>query len=140
MKSHLIISVALLLSACAATVEVKPISRTATIQHVCILENPEAGDADILLLLRDGFDRNGISSEIYKESKPANCEYIVTYSTTYKWELLYGTYLRNAQIRIEKDGRFVATGHYHAGEGFVASKWRGSKAAIDPVIDEMLKK
>ena len=66
----LIIFAALLLSACAAVVEVKPANPTLAIQHVCIQENPNVAVGDFLQALRDGFDRHEISSEVFKDTKP----------------------------------------------------------------------
>jgi len=127
-----------LLSACASTVDVKPANSDLKIQHLCIQENPKADDPLFLQVLRDGFDRHGISTEVYSGVKPANCEYIVTYEAFNRWELTPGLYLRDAQIRIEKDGRYVSSASFHAGEGFVKSKWQSTKAKIDPLIDAML--
>ena len=129
----------MLLSACASVVEVKPVNAKIAIKHVCIKENSKADDAMFLQVLRSGFDRNGISTEIYATTKPANCEFIVTYEAFNRWELTPGLYLRDAQIHIEKDGRYVASATFHAGAGFVESKWQSTKVKIDPLIDAMLK-
>lgn len=128
----------LLLSACASVVEVKPVSSDLKIRHLCIQANSKADDALFLQVLRDGFERHGISTEVYSTTKPSSCDYIVTYEAVNRWELTPGLYLRDAQIRIEKDGRYVASASFHAGEGFVASKWQSTKVKIDPLIDAML--
>jgi hypothetical protein len=134
----LTLSVLFILSACAAVVEVK--STTLDIKHVCIQENSKAEIDDFLDLLRDGFSRNGISSEVYLDAKPASCEYLVSYVAIQGWELLYGKFLRDAQIRIRKDGRNVASSSFHVGAGFVSAKSQTAKESIDSMMNEMLKK
>jgi hypothetical protein len=138
MKSRILIfAVALLLSACAAVVEVKPAEPTLAIQHVCIQENPKVAVGDFLQVLRDGFDRHGISTEVFRDTKPADCEYMVTYVANNRWELR--VFLSDAQIRIEKDGRYVASASLHYGK-WATGKDQSTKEKIEPLIDEMLKK
>jgi hypothetical protein len=123
------------LSACAAVVEVKPANPALAIQHVCIQENPNVAVGEVLQALRDGFDRHGISTEVFKDTKPANCEYMVTYLADTRWE--WRVFLSDAQIRIEKDGRYVASASLHYGK-WATGKDQSVKEKIDPLIDEML--
>jgi hypothetical protein len=132
-----IVFVATLLSACAAVVEIRPIESTVAIQHVCIQENPKVAVGDFLQALRDGFDRHGISTEVFKDAKPANCEYMVTYVAYNKWELR--VFLSDAEIRIERDGRYVASASLHYGK-WATGKDQSTKEKVEPLIDEMLRK
>jgi hypothetical protein len=132
-----IVFAAMLLSACAAVVEIRPVESTVAIQHVCIQENQNVGVGDFVQALRDGFDRHGISTEVFKDAKPANCEYVVTYLADTRWE--WRVFLSDAQIRIEKDGRYVASASLHYGK-WATGKDQSTKEKIEPLIDEMLKK
>lgn len=133
----LIIFAVVLLSACAAVVEVKSANSALAIQHVCIQDNSNVAVGDFLQALRDGFDRHGISTEVFKDTKPANCEYVVTYLADTRWE--WRVFLSDAEIRIEKDGRYVASASLHYGK-WATGKDQSTKEKIDPLIDKMLKK
>lgn len=130
----------LFLSACQSAISVKPIASSVAIQHACIEENTKAEVQDFLQVVRDGFDRNGIPTEVYTGIPPANCEYKVTYTATNRWELLYGVFLAHATIRIEKEGRYVAAATYDFSSGFSSAKSHSTRENMDPLIDEMLKK
>ncbi len=130
--------VVLSITACTS-VTVKSLSSTERIKHVCIEENEKVVVADFLQVLRDGFDRNGISTEVYSgKAKPSNCEYVVTYTANQNWDLRM--YMYHAEVRIEKDGRYVASATYDlAGKGGLAlTKYQSTKTKMDPIIDEML--
>ncbi|MBU0622367.1 MAG: hypothetical protein KJ795_11000 [Gammaproteobacteria bacterium] len=137
MKQLLTLSLAVLLAGCVS-ISVKPVDSKVSIQHVCIEDNPKVVVSDFMQALRDGFDRNEISSEIYTGTKSTNCEYQVTYTANKKWALA-GSYLSHAEIRIEKDGRYVASATYNS-KGLANGSFTTTKEAIDPVIDEMLNK
>lgn len=121
------------------TMTVRPIDKSATLKHVCINENPKVKVADFITVLRDGFDRHGITTEVYSGNIPDNCGYILTYTALRSWD--FSPYLSHAEIRIEKDGRQVAYAEYHLkGKGGLSlTKWKGTKYKMDPVIDELLK-
>jgi hypothetical protein len=135
----LVVALAFLLTACTS-VQVRPPDPALAIKHVCIQENPRVLVTDFVPVVRDGFDRHGISTEVYSGTKPANCEYVLTYTALRSWD--FAPYLSHAELRLEKDGRQVAFAEYHlVGKGgFSLMKWQGTKAKIDPVIDELLKK
>lgn len=120
--------------------DVRPVDPSLAIQHVCIQENPKVVVGGYLQVLRDGFDRHGISTEVFSGGRPANCEYMVTYTAFQHWDL--GLYLTHAEIRIEKDGRYLASAQYHlnGNGGLSLTKWQSTKTKMDPVIDSMLKK
>jgi hypothetical protein len=136
-KLNIIILFTALLPACAAVKDVKPVEPTFAIQHVCIQENPKVVIGDFLQVLRDGFDRHGISTEAFKDTKPSNCEHVVTYVAHNRWE--WRVFLSDAEIRIEKDGRYVASASLHYGK-WATGKDQTTKEKIEPLIDEMLRK
>lgn len=128
----------LLLSACQSATSIKSVDSNVDIQHVCIENNANVKAHDFLQIVRDGFDRNGVSTEVYTSAPPASCQYKVTYNAATRWELIYGVFLAHANIRIEKDGRYVASGTYDYSSGFSAAKSRSARENIDPIIDKML--
>lgn len=109
-------------------------------KHVCIRENPKVRVSDFISVLRDGFDRHGIITEVFSEERPDRCEYILTYTALRSWDVT--PYLSHAELRIEKGGRQIAYTEYHLkGKGGLSPrKWDGTKEKMDPVIDELLKK
>jgi hypothetical protein len=135
----LVVGLPFLLTACTS-VQVRPPDPALAIKHVCIQENPKVLVTDFVPVVRDGFDRHGISTEVFSGTKPADCDYVLTYTALRSWD--FAPYLSHAELRLEKEGRQVAFAEYHlVGKGgFSLMKWQGTKAKIDPVIDELLKK
>jgi hypothetical protein len=133
-----IVAVSLSLTACTS-VTVRPLDPALTIRHVCIQDNPKVLVSDFVPVLRDGFDRHRITTEVYSGTKPGNCEYVLTYTALRSWD--FAPYLSHAELRLEKDRRQIAYAEYHliGKGGFSLMKWQGTKAKIDPVIDELLK-
>jgi hypothetical protein len=126
------------LAACTS-VRVHPVDPAAQMQHVCIQENPKVLVDDFVMVLREGFERHGISTQVFPTgSRPAGCEFVLTYTALRSWDL--APYLTHAELRIEKAGRVVASAQYHlrGDGGFSLAKWAGTKFKMDPVIDELL--
>ncbi len=63
---------------------------------------------------------------------------MVDYTPLRSWD--FKPYLSHAEIRITEHGRLVASATYHLNGkgGFDMGKWRGTKAKMDPVMDELL--
>lgn len=127
----------IMLAGCTA-VTVRPVDESIGLTRICIKENPKVEVSDFVNVLRDGFDRHGIATDVYSGSIPNECEYILTYTALRSWDIV--PYLSHAEIRIEKEGRQVAYAEYHlkGKGGFSLAKWDGTKTKIDPVIDELL--
>lgn len=130
---------ALLLSACTSVI-VRPVDSSLGIRHVCIQENPKVLVSDFIPVVRDGFDRHGIATEVYSGTKPEKCEYTLTYTALRSWD--FAPYLSHAELRLEKDGRQIGYGEYHLkGKGGLSlTKWASTKEKMDPVLDGLLKK
>lgn len=126
-----------LLTGCTS-VTVKRPDPALTIRNVCIQENPKVWVSDFLSVLRDGFDRHGISTSVYSGTKPENCDYVLTYTALQSWDFV--PYLSHAELWLEKDGRQIGYAEFHlVGKGgFSLMKWQGTKTKMDPVIDELL--
>jgi hypothetical protein len=120
------------------SVIVRPVDREALLKHVCIQENPKVWVKDFLTVLKDGFERHGISSEVFSEGAASHCEFIVTYTARQSWD--FANYLTHAELRLERQGLQIAYAEYHlkGGGGLSLMKWQGTKTKMDPVIDELL--
>jgi hypothetical protein len=138
-----VIVFALALAGCTS-IQVQPIDRSVGLEHVCIQENPRVIVADFLTVLRDGFDRHGISTEVFSGTASDRCEYILTYTALQSWDLTL--YLWYAELRLEHKGQKIGFAEYRLrGRGLTARgglslmKWQGTKTKMDPVLDELLK-
>jgi len=109
-----------------------------TMQKVCIRDNPRVQVSDFVNVVRDGFDRHAIATEVIYGQMPEKCEYVLTYTALRSWD--FSPYLSHAELRIEKDGRQIGYAEYHlkGGGGFSLTKWAGTRSKMDPVIDEFL--
>jgi len=137
-RNTFITAIVLALVGCTS-IQVQPIDRSVNLKHVCIQDNPKVVVADFVTVLRDGFDRHGISTEVFSGSTPERCEYILTYTALQSWDV--STYLSYAELRLESKGRKIASAEYRLrGKGGLSlMKWQGTKEKMDPVIDELLK-
>lgn len=129
--------VAVLLSGCTS-VTVRPVESSALLKRICIQENPKVLVTDFVTVVRDGFDRHGIASEVVGGVVNPNCDSLLTYTALRAWD--FASYLRHAELRLERDGRQIGYAEYHlnGGGGFDLTKWAGTKSKMDPVIDELL--
>jgi len=109
------------------------------ITHVVIRDNPKVIVDGFVDVMRDGFNRHGISSEVVSaDTKVKSGDFVVTYTALRSWD--FAPYLSHAEIRIEKNGRQVAYAEYHlVGKGgYSMMKWQGVKTKMDPVMDQLL--
>lgn len=134
----LLILATVIMTGCTS-VNVRPVPSGHTIKSVSIIENPKVKISDFTDVLIDGFARHGISASVVKTEAEAIDEYTVFYVAYRQWDM--APYLCDATIRIEQNGRTIATAEFHlkAGGGLTFSKYRGTKSKINPVIDKLLK-
>lgn len=127
----------LALAACTS-VNVHPVDHNVALKHVCIRTNPAVKVEDVTMVMQDGFQRHGIAADVYERDLPTACEYVVDYTALRSWDLK--PYLSQAEIRMTEHGRLVASATYHRNGkgGLDLGKWRGTKARIDPVMDQLL--
>jgi hypothetical protein len=130
---------ALALVAACTSVRVRPMERAAGVKHVCIESNPKVIVSDFVPVVRDGFARHGISTEVFSEDAPVGCEYVLTYTALRSWD--FAPYLSHAELHLLRQGEEVAQAEYHlkAKGGWSLMKWQGTRTKMDPVIDELLK-
>jgi hypothetical protein len=137
------ICIALMLVAVVAvgctSMNVRPIDPNMKPSHICIKENPLVKVDDFVQVVRDGLDRYGITSEVFPAKAPEGCTSILTYTALRNWDLV--PYMYFAELRIEKDGKEIGYAEYRleGKGGFSLMKYQGTKAKIDPVIDELFK-
>ena len=80
-----IVAVSLSLTACTS-VTVRALDPALRIRHACIQDKSKVLVSDFVPVLRDGFDRHGITTEVYSGTKPANCDYVFTYAALRSWD------------------------------------------------------
>lgn len=120
------------------SVRVKPVSAENRIDHICIQENPRVQVGDFVSVMQEGFQKHGITSQLYKEDTPAKCQYTSTYTARRTWDM--AMYMTDAQIDVLRDDRQIASANYHlkGKGGFALNKWQGTRSKILPVIDQLL--
>ncbi|MDR3158444.1 MAG: Sbal_3080 family lipoprotein [Zoogloeaceae bacterium] len=126
--------------ASCTTIEVSPIDPALDFSHVCIQKNSRVQVEDFVSVLEAGFERHGVTTEVFSGKKPGHCEFILTYTALRSWDI--SAYLSHAELRITKNNRRVASATYHLeGKGGLSlTKWEGTKAKMDPVIDQLFEK
>jgi hypothetical protein len=127
-----------LVSGCTA-IKVSPVDTTLKIKHICIEDCQQTCfDGDMMGVIRDGFERNGISSQIFTGSLPSECEYHLSVMCARTWDL--AMYMHHAELRMYRANTQIGYAEYHlnGGGGFALTKFGSTKSKIDPVIDELL--
>ena len=120
------------------TVNVKLPQSSYHITHVCIRENPQVPVEEFLDVMRAGFTRHGITSEMVGPEDFIPGEYIVSYTASRNWD--FDWYMTHAEIYIQKDERIIASATYHLklNGGWTFSKYESVETKLDPVMDELL--
>lgn len=140
MKPLLVLAAVLpiLLTACTS-IQVKPLDGSLSISRICIEKNEKVIVPQFLEIVRAGFVRHGIATELYESKPPESCTVILTYTALRKWDFV--TYLSHAELWLrDQNGKQLAYAEYHldGGGGFDFSKWDSTEAKMNPVIDQLL--
>lgn len=119
-------------------IDVEPVDSTVGLKHVCIEENSKVKVADFIPVLREGFDRHNITTEVYAGTVPGNCEFTLKYTALRSWDL--APYMTVAELNLDRYGTSVASAKYHlrGKGGFALTKYQGTRKKLTPVIDELL--
>ena len=140
MKHLITLSSVLALSLTACTsVQVKPLDSSLVVSKVCIEENEKVIVPQFLEIVRSGFDRHGIASEVFPSKPPASCGVVLTYTALRKWDFV--PFLSHAELWLrDQNGKQVGYAEYHltGGGGFDFSKWASTESKMNPVIDQLL--
>lgn len=131
------IAVLVLVEACTA-IHVEPLDPSPRVTHVCIENNPKVVVADFLDVVRDGFSRHGISTEVYSGTVPGGCDFTLTYTARQSWD--FTTYLSHAELWLWKEGKRVGYAEYHlrGKGGYSMKKWQSTTTKMGPVLDRLL--
>ncbi len=125
---------------CGCTqITVDPLDRELEVRHVCIEDNPAVIVPGFVDVVRDGFQRHGIETEVLSGERLERCDYRLTYTALRSWD--GAAFLSHAELRLLRNGTQVAYGEYHlrGKGGYDLSKYRGTEAKMRPVVDELLR-
>ena len=127
-----------LLSACT-TMKIEPIDTRHNLDQVCIKNcDQECFDADMLSVIKKGFERHGLSAQVYSGELPSDCLYHLTYYCERSWDL--AMYMHHAELRLFHDKNQIGYAEFHLkGEGgFSFTKYNSTEEKMNPVIDKLL--
>lgn len=127
----------LLVTGCTS-INVKQLDPSINVSHICIEENPKVIVSDFLPVVQKGFKRHGITTEVYKNKIPSNCEYNLTYTALKTWDM--AMYLHHAELWLYHNKENIAYAEYHLnGKGGLAlNKWASVDSKMNPVINQLL--
>jgi len=134
-----LLSLSLVLLSGCTTIKVEPIAKKYSMKHVCIKNcEKECFDGDMLSVIQKNFERHGLSTQIYNNDLPSNCEYYLTYYCERSWDM--ATYMHHAELRLYHAEDQIGYAEFHLnGEGGLApSKWDPTEKKMVPVIDQLL--
>lgn len=125
-------------SGCTA-ITVRPVDTALEIKHACIEDCQQmCFDGQMMGVIRDGFERHGITTQIYTGNLPSECEYHLSFMCERTWDM--ATYMHHAELRLYRAHAQIGYAEYHLNGkgGFSLMKWESTKKKMDPVIDELL--
>jgi hypothetical protein len=125
-------------SGCTA-ITVRPVDTALEIKHVCIEDGQQlCFDGQMMGVIRDGFERHGITTQVYAGNLPSECEYHLSFMCERTWDM--ATYMHHAELRLYRAKAQVGYAEYHLnGKGGLSlMKWGSTKEKMAPVIDELL--
>jgi hypothetical protein len=137
MKSATAAFAILALAGCTS-VQVSSVDSKANLKDVCIVKNQEVTVRDFVAVLKDGFARHGIQTSLIAKGQERSCETVLTYSALKSWDLK--PYLSVAELHLWRNGAQIGSAEYHlkGRGGFDLGKFAGTRAKMDPVIDQLL--
>lgn len=126
------------LAGCTAT-QVKPVDDGLQVAHVCIEDNPRVIREDFKPTLQRGFERHGITSEVYRNDRPAHCGTWAHYTANQTWDM--AMVMSDAELWIYQGATQIGYANFHlrGGGGLSLTKWQGSEAKFGPLMDELLR-
>lgn len=120
-------------------VKVQPLKSEAKITHVCVKDGKEmCFDGEMMGVILDGFQRHGITTEVYSGNLPPECEFNLSYMCNQTWDM--AMYMHHAELRLYQKHYQIGYAQYHlnGSGGLSLMKWQSAKTKMDPVIDELL--
>ena len=122
------------------SIKVRPVDTALAMKHACVKDCSDmCFDGAMMGIIRDGFERHGIKTQVYSGDVPSECEYHLSYYCERTWDM--ATYMHHAELRLYHANDQIGFAEYHLkGQGgFSLMKWESTKSKMDPVIDELLK-
>lgn len=118
------------------SIDVRPISHSHNLMHVCIEDNPKVIVRDFVAAIEYHLERYAITSELFQNRAPTHCEFILQYTARQSWD--FATYLSYAELRLQKRNVRVGYAQYKHHGGLSMLKWQGSRTKLKPVIEQLL--
>lgn len=141
-KGVRVVVYALVLSGCAVTQNVMPVSSGIEKgSTICIEDNPRVTEPEILDVIINSVTSHGYKPEVYAKI-PDDCAYRLTYVAYRKWD--FTTFLSQADIRLFEGDKMIGKVFYKlpngifGGGGINASKWSSTDEKITPLMDKLL--
>ena len=136
--NNLFLGIAFLLLTGCTSINVQKLESSEKVSHVCIEENPKVIVHDFLPIVQKGFERHGITTEVYEKTMPNYCEYNLTYTALKTWDM--AMYMHHAELWLYRGKKNIAYAEYHLnGKGGLAlNKWASVDSKMDPVINQLL--
>ncbi len=103
---------------------------------VCIEHNPRVRISDFRSVVEDGFKRHGIETRVVEPPAGEDCEYVLTYTALRSWDIV--PYMNRAELRVRRDDSTIGTASYSHAGGLGLNKFRGTRAKMEPVIEELM--
>ena len=138
MKSITLALTMIVFTGCTS-IKVTPIPALYNVQKITIKNNPKVIVSDYVPVIREGFDRHGISTEISDNVSNNKDKFSATYTALRNWDII--PYLTHGEVKVWYKGRIIGSATYHliGNGGLSFYKWQGVKTKIDPVMDQLLK-
>jgi hypothetical protein len=136
---YFLIFLALVSAYGCTAVKVRPVDTELELKHVCIEDGQQmCFDGEMMGVIRDGFERHGITTQIYTGNLPSECEYHLSYMCNQTWDM--AMYMHHAELRLYRAQAQIGYAEYHlkGKGGWSFMKYESTKKKIDPVIDELL--
>lgn len=137
-KRFFLICATLFVVSCTS-IQVQPLDPSLSVSKVCIEKNSKVLVSDFLDVLKTGFNRHNIDTQVFAEKAPDACQAILTYTALRSWE--FTPYLSVAELWLhDQSGELIAHAKYHLkGKGGLSlTKWAGTESKMIPVIDKLL--
>lgn len=112
-------------TACSIKTQVDPVPAT-TIPAVCIAENDQVWSKQFLPALREEFERRRIATSVYRDTRPADCRYHVTYTANWRWDM--AEYLRYVDIKLLDGEQLMGRAPISMSARASALRFSGSRA------------
>lgn len=120
------------------SVAVDPVDASEQIQRVCIERNAKVILPAFLRVVRAGFLRHGIETEVHDGPPPSECEFVLKYTALQS--VVSAPFLAHAELHLERSGEPIAHAIYHlrGAGGFRLTMYQSTEKKMDPVIDQLL--